>query len=98
MTKRLISILLAAVLALGLLTACGGKKALTPDDAKKLVLKDLDIRESDADSFDYHVTTVDGKVCYAMFISVGDHHWEYTIVGATGEVLDKTQAEHGHSH
>ena len=98
MTKRILSILLAVVLVLGLLAGCGGKKALSPDDAKKLILQDLGIRESEADSFDYHVTTVDGKVCYTMFISIGDQHWEYTIVGATGEVLDKTQAEHGHSH
>ncbi len=96
MTKRIISFLLAAVLALSLFAGCSSNKALTPEQAQKLVLKDLGVKE--ADSLDYHVTTVDGKVCYAIFVSAEDHHWQYTVVGATGEILDKVENEQGHNH
>lgn len=96
MTKRVISILLATVLVLGLFAGCGGNKALTPEQAQKLVLKDLGVKQ--ADSVDYHVTTVDGKVCYAIFVSVENHHWQYTVVGATGEIVDKVENAQGHSH
>ena len=68
MTKRVISLLLVAVLALGILAGCSSNKALTPEQAQKLVLKDLGVKE--ADSVDYHVTTVDGKVCYAIWQAV----------------------------
>ena len=96
MTKRVISLLLVAVLALSLFAGCSSNKALTPEQAQKLVLKDLGVKE--ADSVDYHVTTVDGKVCYAIFVSVEDHHWQYTVVGATGEIVDKVENAQGHSH
>lgn len=96
-TKRMISLLLVAVLVLSLFAGCGSK-SLDPNDAKKLVLKDLGIREAETDSIDYHVTTVDGLACYLLYISAGDHHWQYTVVGATGEILDKIETDHAHSH
>lgn len=98
MTKRVISLLLVAVLALGILAGCGSKKALTADQAQKLVFKDLGVKESQVDSVDYHVVTQDGVVCYLVFISVGDEHWQYSVAAATGEILEKTQADHAHSH
>lgn len=97
-TKRMISLLLVAVLALSLFAGCGSKKALTADQAQKVVLKDLGVKEKELDSFDYHVVTQDNVVCYLIYISMGDEHWQYTVAAATGEILDKTQADHGHSH
>lgn len=94
--KRIISFLLVAILVLGLFAGCSSNKAVTPEQAQKLVLKDLGVKQ--ADSFDYHVTTVDGKVCYLIFVSVEDHHWQYTVAGASGEILEKTETAQGHSH
>ena len=96
MTKRIVSFLLVGLLALSLFAGCSSNKAVTPEQAQKLVLKDLGVKT--ADSLDYHVTTIDGKVCYAIFVSVADHHWQYTVVGATGEILDKVENPQGHNH
>ena len=68
MTKRIISLLLIAVLALSLLAACGNDGPLTTDDAKQVVLEDLGIKEKDVDSLDVHITTAaDGTACYLVY-------------------------------
>lgn len=98
MTKRIISLLLIAVMVLGLLAACGKNGPLTADDAKKVVLKDLGVKESKVSSIDVHITTVDSTACYAVYVSIGGEHWEYIINGLSGEILLKDEADHGHSH
>lgn len=98
MTKRVITLLLAAVMLLGLLTACSDDGTLTVDDAKKLVLEDLGIKQSDVDSLDTHLTTVDSAACYLVYVSFDGEHWQYTVNSITGEILEKTENDHGHSH
>lgn len=98
MTKRIISLLLIAVLALSLLAACGNDGPLTVEEAIEVALDDLGIKEKDATSLDIHPTTVDGEACYAVYISVGNEHWEYVIHGHSGEILAKEETDHGHSH
>ena len=98
MAKRVISVLLAAILLLSLLTACGKDGALTVDDAKALVCKDLNIKQSDADSVDVHLTTVNSVACYLVYVSVNGQHWQYTVHGLNGEILEKEETDQGHSH
>lgn len=97
MTKRIITLLLVAGMLLGLLAACGDD-TFTVDDAKKLVCEDLGIKESQADSLDTHLTTIDSAACYLIYISVDGKHWQYTVNGITGEIIDKTENATGHSH
>lgn len=98
MIKRAISVFVVAVMLLGLLTACSNNGALTVEDAKKVVLKDLDIKQSDADSVDVHLTTIDSLACYLVYVSVDGEHWQYTVNSLTGEILEKEESDHGHSH
>lgn len=98
MTKRIVSLLLIAVMAIGLLAACGNNDPLTVDDAKAVVLKDMGVKEKNVDSIDVHITTSDGVACYAVYISIGSEHWEYVIHGHSGQILAKEEADHGHSH
>ncbi len=97
MKKRIISMLLV-ILLVGMLAACGNDGPLTTDDAKKVVLSDMGVKEKDVDSIDVHITTVDGVACYAVYVSIGDEHMEYLVNGSTGEILAKEEADHGHSH
>ena len=98
MTKRIITLLLVAGMLLGLLTACGDDGTFTVEEAKKLVCEDLGIKESQADSLDTHLTTIDGAACYLIYISADGKHWQYTVNSITGEIMDKTENSTGHSH
>ena len=99
MTKRIITLLLATILLLGLLTACGND-TFSVDDAKKLVCEDLGIKEKQIESFDHHLTTIDSAACYLIYISAEGKHWQYTVNSLTGEIIDKAEnaTDHSHSH
>lgn len=99
MKKRIISLLLIAVMMVSLLAACGNDGPLTTDDATEVVLEDLGVKEKNVDSLDVHITTAaDGTACYLVFVTVDGEHLEYVIHGLTGEILSKEEADHGHSH
>ena len=98
MFKRVISVLMIAVLALGLLAACGKEGPLTVEDAKAIVLEDLGVKESKVSSIDVHITTVDGVACYLVYVSYNGENFEYVVNGLTGEILSVEESDHGHSH
>lgn len=100
MTKRVLSLLVAVLLVLGLFAGCGSNNdgVLTTDDAKKIVCDDLKLDASKANAMDVHMTEVDALACYAVYVSVGSQHWEYVINSLTGEILERNQKESGHSH
>ena len=98
MLKRVISVLMIAVLALGLLAACGNDGPLSVEEAKSIALKDMGVKESKVDSVDVHVATIDGVACYIVYIAMDGEYMEYTINGLNGEILDKEETEEGHSH
>ena len=98
MFKRVISVLMIAVLALGLLAACGKEGPLTVEDAKAIVLEDLGVKESKVSSIDVHITTVDGAACYLVYVSYNGENFEYMVNGLTGEILSAEESDHGHSH
>lgn len=98
MFKRVISVLMIAVLALGLLAACGKEGPLTVEDAKAIVLEDLGVKESKVSSIDVHITTVDGAACYLVYVSYNGENFEYVVNGLTGEILSAEESDHGHSH
>ena len=98
MTKRIISLVMIAVLVLGLLAACGKDGPLTAEDAKKIVLNDLGLKERQVDSIDVHMSPAGDSVAYVVYVSKGEAHWQYAIDGISGEILSKAETEHGHSH
>ena len=93
--KYLIFILVTAIILTGVLVMVfiGDKddKSLTANDAKKVALSDLNIKESEADSIHVHTVTENNVPCYAVYVSVDGKNWEYTINGFTGEILEKTE-------
>ena len=101
--KYLIPLIVAAVVLLGIVIAVAAGSGeqdgpLTPNDAKKIVLQDLGISESKADSVHAHTTTENGKACYLIYVTVDGENWEYIVDGFTSEILSKTKNDHGHSH
>ena len=98
MFKRVISVVMIAVLAFGLLAACGKDGPLSVEDAKAVVLEDLGVKESKVSSIDVHITTVDGAACYLVYVSYNGENFEYVVNGLTGEILSAEESDHGHSH
>ncbi len=99
MTKRIVSLLLIAVMVIGLLAACGKDGPLTADDAKAVALEDMGIKEKHADSVDTHLgTDANGVPCYFVYITIDGEHWEYVVDGISGEILSKEETDSGHSH
>ena len=100
--KYLILIVVVAVVLTGVLVAviAGGnqKEPLSTADAKKVVLNDLSVEESEVGSIHVHPTTVEDRPCYSVYITIDGENWEYIIDGFTGKILEKTETDHGHSH
>ena len=101
--KYLIPLIVAAVVLLGIVIAVAAGSGeqdgpLTPNEAKKIVLQDLGIGESKADSVHAHTTMENGKACYLIYVTVDGENWEYIVDGFSGEILSKTKNDHGHSH
>lgn len=101
--KKVLIIAAVAIVALVAVIAifAGGSNdggPLDTDDAKKVVLNDLNAKESKVDSIHIHITTVDGVPCYSIYVTYNGHNWEYIINGLTGEILEKEESDSGHSH
>jgi predicted small lipoprotein YifL len=98
MTKRIVSLLMIAVLVIGLLAACDKDGPLDAEDAKKVVLADMGLKERQVDSLDVHMSPMGESMAYAVYVTVDDHHWVYMVDGLSGEILQKTETDSGHSH
>lgn len=101
--KKIIIIVAVAIVALIALVAifAGGSNGGGPLDtegAKKIVLNDLNAKESKVDSLHIHTTEADGIPCYLVYVTYNGHNWEYVINGLTGEILEKEESDGGHSH
>lgn len=84
--KRWIAIVLLLVFALGLFAGCG-KKFLTAEDAQKVALKDLGIKEKDADGIHVHVGESAEGPAYSIHIEYQGQTHEYVILAISGEIL-----------
>ena len=98
MTKRIISLLMIAVLMVGMLAACGKDGPLTAEDAKKVVLNELGVKERNVDSIDLHMTPIGDSMGYIVYVSMGEEHLQYVVDGITGEILHKEETDEGHHH
>ena len=94
------AVAIVALVAVIAIFAGGGNDGgpLDVNDAKKIVLNDLGVKESKVESPHIHTTEVDGIPCYLVYITYNGHNWEYVINGLTGEILEKEESDGGHSH
>ena len=98
MIKRIVSLLMIAVLVIGLLAACGKDGPLTVEDAKAVVLEDLGVKESKVTSLDVHLGNVGGVACYLVYVSYNGENFDYVVNGITGEILSVEETDSSHSH
>lgn len=86
MKKTIILILLLA-LVVSLFAGCGEKKFLEAEDAQKIALEDLGIKEKDAESVHIHVGEVEEGPAFSVHIEYEGKTYEYVILAATGEIV-----------
>ena len=96
----IVSIVVVALIALIAIFAGGGDDGgpLDTDDAKKVVLNDLGVKESKVDSLHIHTSEENGIPCYLIYVTYNGENLEYLINGLTGEILEKEKTDSGHSH
>lgn len=85
MKKALIFILLLA-LTVSLFAGCG-KDFLEAEDAQKIALKDMGIKEKDAENIHIHVGEMAEGPSYSIHIDYQGQTHEYVILATTGEIL-----------
>lgn len=83
MKKRIISLLLVAVLALTLFAACG-KKTITTEKAQQIALETVGLKT--AHHIHVDVQEYENKPCFVVHISEGEQEF-YVYVSQTGEVV-----------
>jgi uncharacterized membrane protein YkoI len=98
MTKRIISAFLLVCVMMALLAGCNSNKALSREDAEKIVLDDMGLVPTQVQDLDIHVTMHDGVACYSVYVTVGTEQTEYLIHGKTGEILYHGEGTHSHNH
>jgi len=98
MKKSVIALLLLAVLALGLLTACTETKMLTEEEAKKVALDAVGLTEADVDQIDVHSTQMTDTVAYSIYFSHDGENYSFVIDGKTGLIVQQGNDAHSHSH
>ena len=88
-----IVVLAVCILGAIILTQC--EKSITSDEAYKIVLKDLGLKENEVSSPHIHEGTYKNQSCYNIYVTVNGKSLTY-VVSTKGEILYK--GEGGHSH
>ena len=86
MKKILVFVLLIA-LAVSLFAGCGNKAFIDTTDAQKIALKDLGIKEKDADAIHIHMGQMTEGPSYSIHVEYQGQTHEYVILATTGEIL-----------
>lgn len=87
MKKRIVALILAAVLVLTVFAACGKSDVLSEKEAQKRALEFLGISQKDVTDIHTHIAT--GEVPgYSFHITCGDQEYSVLINAVTGEVVE----------
>lgn len=85
--KKILAFLLAALLVGALLAGCGNGGIVTEDQAKKLALQEIGLKESQVDDIHIHMVEENGLPCYSVHITTPDTEVSVVIDIASGEII-----------
>lgn len=98
MAKRSIAIVLLIVLAGGLMAACEpAKEPISQAEAVNIVMKAMDVEQSDNPSIHVHQGVQAGKDVFNVYITVGSISKTYVVAVNGGDILAIFDGA-GHSH
>lgn len=90
MKKKLLSLVLALTVCLGLLTACGGgSDVITEAQAIEIALDAAGLEITAVDNVHNHPGDYQGAPCYNIHITAGDQEYTFSIHAVTGEILNR---------
>ena len=88
MKKKLISMILLAAIALGLLMGCDSQdKALLEDEAYAIVYEHAGVDKTAVIDPHLHVLVEDGIAVYNIHFTANNISYDYTINSRTGEII-----------
>lgn len=97
MKKRMLAMLLIAVMMLGLLAGCNKNKAITAEEAQEIVVAHASADGQTVGDVHVHIQENDaGEVCYSVQITVARQTYTYLVHSMTGEILSITEGGHTH--
>lgn len=92
--KRIIVCVLLLALTVSLLAGCG-KGFISAEEAQKVALKDLGIKENQAEGIHVHGGEREEGLVYSIHIDYQGQTYEYVILADNGEILS-TDIVEGH--
>lgn len=95
MKRTLITLLLLLCMAFALLTGCGKDGPITPEQATKIVLEELNVSADDV-TIHTHSGTHEDQPCHIIYVTMDGHTMEYLVHGITGEILAVNESNHSH--
>ena len=91
MAKRIISVILLAVLALCLFAACSEESSVvTEDKAIQIALEDAGCEAKNVTGLHVHTITQDKVPAYQIHFSHNGNDFTYVINGLNGQILSKS--------
>ena len=94
MKTRVFSLLLAALLCLSVLTACGDDSApITEKTAISIALKDAGLSENQVEELHAHVAAGAESPSYSIDFDYNGRQYEYVIDARNGDILSVTDPE-----
>ena len=89
--KKLIATVLAAILCLSMLAACGEEeKTLTQQEAMQIAVADAGYEVTQVSGIHAHVGEENGTTVYQIHFNAGGTEYTYLIDGSTGDILSKS--------
>ena len=88
MKKRILALVLAFVMVLGVLAGCGKSGAVTEEQAMKIAKEASGYSDDQITDIHTHLTTENGIPCYSIHLTtVNDGEFSYLIHAGTGEII-----------
>ena len=88
-------VVVCVVCLIGAIIIAQNDKTITSEEAYKIVLKDLGLKEDQVSSPHIHEGTYKNQSCYNIYVTVNGESLTY-VVSTSGKILYK--GEGGHSH
>ena len=96
MNRRIVAVLMLALLVLGLFAGCQEEsEVISQEDAVAVVLEELGKTEDEVTAH-VHVTTHEGMPCWGVYVTVDGQTYLYAVHCETAEILSVQKSDHSH--
>ncbi len=87
MKKKIFAVMTVCMLLLGMLTACGSNDPITAEEAQKIALETVGLKENQVTDMHTHIVEEKGIPCFQIHFTNNGKDMTVLINAATGEVI-----------